>query len=421
MIRADLSPLTLVAGQESDLIMRFVNRGAGTCSNVIFKLVLPRQIALVGGSDRVEIRSLPAGETTTRTVRVRPKEPGAWTATSTNFSFRDRRGHGCRVEGFAVELVVELPAPVAVPRAPELVLTLQTAHLPHREWTTMHGRVHNVGGTAARGTTVTVSGQCQVHPESRCKELRQIDPGQRVEFDCHVRAIDRGDIPVCLDVLFTDASGRPGRAKQTFTVSVGDPVARPAANGPVRVLYLAASPSDALRTQWEQGFREIQDACQRSKNAARFELTNRFGLRDRDIGQALIDVSPHVVQFSGHGLNGGLYVESVLGRREPIAADGLVSLFRVVADSVNCVILGACHTAALAKELAGHVEYAIGMAGEIDSRSMINFSIGFYQAFTGGLSVKKAFDTGLAHIGMQSYNKEDRLVPQLFVRDHRGT
>jgi hypothetical protein len=357
----------------------------------------------------------------TRTVRVRPEEPGTWLVTSTNFSYRDRRGLGQRVEGFAVELVVAQAEAPPEPAAPELVLTLATEHLPHRAWQALRGRVENVGGSATHETTVTISGQLRTDNRNSRVELGRIPPRKYAEFTHHVRADDRGDVPVYLDAEFTDGWGRPGRVERTFTVSVGEDVPPPVLRDEVRVLYLAASPSDVDRTRWEEGFREIEDACLRSRNAARFQLENRFAVRHKDIGQALIDTAPHVVQFSGHGLDGGLYVESVLGRRQAIAAEGVVELFRVNAGSVHCVILGACHSMPLARDLARHIEYVVGMDGEIDSRSMINFSIGFYQVLAAGGPVEKAFENGLAYIAMQSHKNEDRLVPRLFTKGHSGT
>lgn len=419
MISAELSPRKLVAGQETELAVLFANTGSGTCSNLIFRLELPRQIFSVDGVDRLEIGSLPAGETVTRTVRVRPVEPGTCLVTSRNFSYRDRHGTSRRIEGFQAELVVQ-PRAQVVFAEPELVLSLQTTHLPHQSRQALRGRIENVGGSSVHDTTVSISGQLDLDARGRRQHLSSIDPGQSIEFSCHVRADDRGDIPVYLDVSFTDETGRPRRVERMSTVSVDGGGHTPTPGAQVRILYLAASPSDQDRTRWEEGFHEIADACRRSKNASSFELMSRFAIRDRDIGQALFDLSPNIVQFSGHGLEGGLYVESALGYRQPVAADGLVQLFGAAGESVDCVVLGACHSMSLARDLARHIDYAIGMDGEIDSRSMINFSIGLYQALGAGRSVDKAFDTGLATIAMQPYKSTDQLVPRLFRKGQSG-
>lgn len=419
MISAEFSPRELVAGQETELAVLFANTGSGTCSNLIFRLVLPRQIFSVDGVDRLEIGALPAGETVRRTVRVRPVEPGTCLVTSRNFSYRDRHGASRRIEGFQAELVVRPRAQVVLAE-PELVLSLLTTRLPHQSRQALRGRIENVGGSSVHDTTVSISGQLDLDARGRQQDLKSIDPGQSIEFCCHVRADDRGDIPVYLDVTFTDEMGRMRRVERMSTVSVDGGGHTSAPGAQVRILYLAASPSDQDRTRWEEGFHEIADACRRSKNASSFELESRFAVRDKDIGQALFDVSPHVVQFSGHGLEGGLYVESVLGYRQPVAADGLVQLFNAAADSVNCVVLGACHSMSLARDLARHIDYAIGMDGEIDSRSMISFSVGFYQALGAGRSVDKAFDMGLATIALQPYKREDRLVPRLFRKGQSG-
>src|SRR2546421_10832339 len=43
MIQAELSPRELVVGQETELTIRLVNSGPGTCSNLVFKLVMPNE------------------------------------------------------------------------------------------------------------------------------------------------------------------------------------------------------------------------------------------------------------------------------------------------------------------------------------------------------------------------------------------
>src|SRR5436309_12125576 len=80
MIEATLSPLELVAGWETDLTIRLVNTGPGTCSNVVFKLVLPNEVMPLRGSARVEVPRLPGGEVFSQIVRVRPEKPGTWLA-----------------------------------------------------------------------------------------------------------------------------------------------------------------------------------------------------------------------------------------------------------------------------------------------------------------------------------------------------
>jgi hypothetical protein len=423
MIRADLSADALVAGEESDLVVRFVNCGSGTCFNLIFKLVLPRQIVVVGGGDRIEVPKLPAGDVVTRTLRVRPVEPGTWVATSTNFSYRDRRGTGRRIEGFEAKLRVAAAAPKAAAPEPELVLTLPTANLPYRHWRSVTIRIDNVGAASVYSVTAHVSGQLKVKAREH-RPISQLRPGEHAELTYHVCADDRGDLPVFLDVEYMDSSHDRGHTERTFSVSVGadkEAEAVPEPSGRIRILYLAANPLHTNRTRWELGFREIEDACRRSRNAARFELVSRFAVRDRDIGQSLIDVSPQVVQFSGHGSTDGLQLESGTGRTQLVAAEGLVQLFGVVAESVNCVIFGVCYSKELARDLSRHTGHAIGMAGEIDSRSMINFSIGFYQAFAAGRPVAKAFETGRAHIALQQYNRHDQHVPRLFVDGQDAT
>jgi hypothetical protein len=107
MIQVTLETTRLIADQSNDFGLRLTNIGRGPCTNIVFKLGLPVQMVLLQGSDRIEVQRLEAGQSVTTIVRVRPKQAGNWTLTSTNFSYRDAFGQSQRVNDLSFNLVAE--------------------------------------------------------------------------------------------------------------------------------------------------------------------------------------------------------------------------------------------------------------------------------------------------------------------------
>jgi hypothetical protein len=180
----------------------------------------------------------------------------------------------------------------------------------------------------------------------------------------------------------------------------------------IPILFLAADPTDVSRLRLGEEFREIQEKLQLSKGRARFDLHQRTAVRPADISQALLDVEPKIVHFSGHGTAAGaLCFEDQLGSMHPIPPEPLAALFEQFSDQVECVVLNACYSIAQAEAIARHIEYVIGMNQAIGDRAAIAFSIGFYQALGAQRSIEKAYRLGCVQVRLQ--NIPEHLTPVL--------
>ncbi|WP_375496465.1 hypothetical protein [uncultured Nostoc sp.] len=114
-------------------------------------------------------------------------------------------------------------------------------------------------------------------------------------------------------------------------------------NGQIKILFLAANPSDAARLRLGQELRDIRERLQLAKERDRFILESRESVPPGDISQAIFDVEPQVVHFSGHGSNTGeLCFEDLLGQHQPVQPDALAALFELVGITVpkreNCTL-----------------------------------------------------------------------------------
>jgi len=160
---------------------------------------------------------------------------------------------------------------------------------------------------------------------------------------------------------------------------------------------------------------EIQEKLKQSKHRKRFELYQQMSARPADISQAMLDIQPQIVHFSGHGTaSGALCFENILGTTQPVEPDALAALFEQFANEVSCVILNACYSDMQANAIARHVDYVIGMDQAISGEGAIAFAIGFYQALGAGRTIEEAYKLGCVQIRLQGI--PEHLTPVLIKK-----
>ena len=154
-----------------------------------------------------------------------------------------------------------------------------------------------------------------------------------------------------------------------------------------------------MRLAYDLGRRResIREKLQLARMRDHFQLDERWAVRPEDLSQALLDLEPRIVHFSGHGTSAGaVCLEDKLGRSCPVEPDALAALFELVADKTQCVVLNACYSQVQANAIAKHIQYVIGMNQAIGDSAAIAFAVGFYQALGGDRSVEDAYKFGLS-------------------------
>ncbi len=184
----------------------------------------------------------------------------------------------------------------------------------------------------------------------------------------------------------------------------------------VSILFLAADPTDASRLRLGEELREIQEKLQLARLRDQFSLQQRMSVRPTDLSQALLDLNPDIVHFSGHGMSSGeLCFEDVTGKIHPIPADALTGLFEQFTSQVKCVVLNACYSDIQAEAIAKHIDYVIGMNKAIGDRAAIAFAVGFYQALGAGRTIEDAYKLGCIQIRLQGIPED--LTPVLVKKN----
>jgi hypothetical protein len=417
MIDVTVSPARIPVGVAADLEIRLTNSAQDAYLNIIFTIRLPVGIMRLRGPDRITERKLSPGQSITLPLRVRAGSAGRYRLTSPNFSYRDHTGRAHRETSFVAEIVVD-PEPIPA-LEPEVTAELKTAELPLGEWSTLRGRISNVGDVDVSELKLTLSGQVTTENRSKSFALERLRAGASVDASFFVRAQEAGaQVPIHLDLTYSGPHRRH-RSTTTRTVSVSSNPATGAMpvqelSPLVKVLFFGANPRDTRSLRVDEEIREIQQTIKQSRERDNIRVETEWAVRPRDITQALIDFQPHFVHFAGHGggEEGSFAAEDDSGYAHVIPVDGLVQAFKAVGRDVRCVIVNACRTERLAQALAAVVPCVIGMRQPVGDRSAIRFSIGFYQALAAGKPVETAFDVGVAQL-MMTPEGDDALAPLL--------
>jgi len=160
------------------------------------------------------------------------------------------------------------------------------------------------------------------------------------------------------------------------------------------ILILTANPKNTNRLRIDEEVREIRETLKSSSFRERFDVQDRRAVRPKDIQQALLDVKPQIVQFSGHGVQDGLMIENNSGEAILARPEALSNLFKLFPGQVECVFLNACFSQPQAEAIAEHVTFVIGMGSNIGDQAACEFATGFYRGLGAGKTIPEAFEFG---------------------------
>jgi len=169
------------------------------------------------------------------------------------------------------------------------------------------------------------------------------------------------------------------------------------------ILMLSANPKGTQPLRLDEERREIEEGLtERSKLRDQFKIITKVAVRPRDVQRAMLDNSPQIVHFSGHGEGTqGLALEDQTGETQLVNADALASLFELFSDQLNCVVLNACYSHVQAEAIVKHIPYVIGMCDQIGDKAAISFATAFYDALGAGRDIDFAYKHACVAIKME--------------------
>lgn len=183
----------------------------------------------------------------------------------------------------------------------------------------------------------------------------------------------------------------------------------------IKVLFFAANPRDQQQLRLDEEVRGIEQQIRSSEHRDSVELHSRWAVRTNDLFQALNELKPRVVHFSGHGAEEGeLLFLTEDGYSKLVNEEAIAATMATMADHVRVIFFNTCYSRAQAQAATQHVEVAIGMNDSIDDEAARVFAAQFYSAVGFGYSVQRAFDQAKARLMLESIPEEE--IPELFVR-----
>ncbi|MEL6553760.1 MAG: hypothetical protein AAFQ63_09920 [Cyanobacteria bacterium J06621_11] len=182
-----------------------------------------------------------------------------------------------------------------------------------------------------------------------------------------------------------------------------------------KILILAANPVGTSRLRLDEEVREIEEGLRRSQQRDFFKIVPKWAVRPRDVQRSMLDVSPQIVHFSGCG-NGseGLMFENEAGESVSVSGDAIAGLFALFARQIECVVLNGCYLPSQAAAIVQHIPYVVGLSRDVESRTAVEFAVGFYDALGAGRPIEFAYEFGCSAVRMSGL--AESLVPELIVQ-----
>ena len=192
-------------------------------------------------------------------------------------------------------------------------------------------------------------------------------------------------------------------------------------NTPLKsILFLSANPKGTQNLRLHEEEEQIKERL-RLAGYGKVPIHSRGATRPTDISQAMLDFSPQILHFSGHGFGeDGLVFEDKTGQEKLVSSEALANLFKLFSErGVECVLLNACDTKSQARAIVQHIPYVIGMNSVIGDRAAIEFAVGFYTAIGAGENIEFAYKLGCNTIQFEGI--AEHLTPVLFAKEQNNS
>lgn len=170
----------------------------------------------------------------------------------------------------------------------------------------------------------------------------------------------------------------------------------------IDILFLGVGPKDTSRLRLDQEAREIEKRIRSSDFRDCLNFKSKWAVKVDDFFQYLNEIKPHIVHFSGHGGScGGMVFEDADGNAKIVSPKALADALSTMKDNIQVVVLNACHSHLVAKEISNSIDCSIGMLDSINDESAIQFSAAFYRSLGFGKSVSRAFREARSFLVME--------------------
>jgi hypothetical protein len=183
----------------------------------------------------------------------------------------------------------------------------------------------------------------------------------------------------------------------------------------ITVLFMASNPSGSAPLRLDEEARAIGEKIRKSEHRDSVRFETRWATRPLDILQAINELNPDVIHFSGHGSDTDeLVLQKSDGSPKFVSKEAIVQVMMTSSDKIRLVFFNTCFSYGQAQAVVEHVEAAIGMNKSIGDDAAIVFAAQFYSAIGFGLSVQKSFEQAKVALMLEDIPEEN--TPELYIK-----
>lgn len=130
----------------------------------------------------------------------------------------------------------------------------------------------------------------------------------------------------------------------------------------ITVLFFATNPKGTSKLRLDEEARSIQEMIRKSEHRESISFETRWAVRPLDILQAINEINPDIIHFSGHGADTGeLLLENTDGSAKYVTKEAITQTIMASSDKIHLIFFNACFSYEQACEVVSHVDAAIGM------------------------------------------------------------
>lgn len=184
----------------------------------------------------------------------------------------------------------------------------------------------------------------------------------------------------------------------------------------ITVLFFATNPRDTDRLRLDEEVRYIREMIRKSEHRDSIIFDSRWAVRPLDILQAINELNPDVIHFSGHGAStGDLVLENADGTAKLVTKEAITQTIMTSSDKIHLLFFNTCFSFEQAVSITEYVDAAIGMTTSIGDKAAIAFAAQFYSSLGFGHSVQKAFEQAKGMLMLECPEEHD--TPALYLKD----
>ena len=223
-------------------------------------------------------------------------------------------------------------------------------------------------------------------------ERQGIEKGKYTEWKISVMPLQKGAFPLSLRVsCHFNGKTKDVEVLEKLIVTSDEPTTQRK-----KIAFIAAGAKSGLLLGKESN--EIWEELMLSPYRDDYTFVKYFEVSNLQFNRALSFEKPSIVHFSGHGCLDGIFLADDQGEPKFIRAEEVASIFKVLKSDntigLECVVLNACLSRNLAKELFGIGLTVIGTNDNIGDEKAIKFSEFFYRSLGNRQTYQQAFKAG---------------------------